>query len=168
MPRQSPLRLLGFSEQRKSSERVCIASAADEEDSYTKEETKTPKFVNLVHAASIQKQASQAVLGPVPVASGTPRAQPAANGNGPSAAAQGPSEADRSALVTSSLPEPLNDQQVTNAHACCPVAYLIDPSSSACSPMCVKLPVICLGWFRRARLEQHGRRWEEPRGQPRR
>lgn len=89
------------------------ANAADDEDSYTKEETKTPKFVNLVHAASIQKQASQALQVPQAAAAGTPRAQPANGHAAPAAAAAlPPTEIERSGLVTSSLPEPLNDQQV--------------------------------------------------------
>ena len=86
-------------------------AAAEEEDSYTKEETKTPRFVNLVHAASIQKQATQA-----------PPAQqaPAVNGHTPRSAAhedafaqQSAEQMDRSGLVTSSLPEPLEQQVCT-------------------------------------------------------
>jgi hypothetical protein len=83
-------------------------AAAEDEDSYTKEETKTPRFVNLVHAASIQKQATQ-----------NPPAQqaPAVNGHTPRGAAheevfaqQSAEQMERSGLVTSSLPEPLEQQ----------------------------------------------------------
>ena len=83
-------------------------AAAEDEDSYTKEETKTPRFVNLVHAASIQKQATQAA--PVQQA-------PAVNGHTPRSAAhedafaqQSAEQMERSGLVTSSLPEPLEQQ----------------------------------------------------------
>ena len=84
---------------------------AEEEDSYTKEETKTPRFVNLVHAASLQKQ------------QGLPGQAGAANGHTPRSGAYAPEDAfaqqsaeqlERSGLVTSSLPEPL-EQQVSSA-----------------------------------------------------
>ena len=39
-----------------------MPAAADEDDSYTKEETKSTKFVNLVHAVSLTKQASQVLI----------------------------------------------------------------------------------------------------------
>ena len=86
------------------------ASAAEEEDSYTKEETKTPRFVNLVHAASIQKQ----VAGQPVAANGhTPRSGAYA-GEDPFAQ-QSVEQMERSGLVTSSLSEPL-EQQVSSSH----------------------------------------------------
>ena len=74
--------------------------------------------MNLVHAASIQKQAGQALVGTPPVANGTPRTH-AANGHAAPVAGQGPSDADRSGLVTSSLPEPLSDQQACRETSLC-------------------------------------------------
>jgi cysteine sulfinate desulfinase/cysteine desulfurase-like protein len=86
-----------------------MSFAADEEDSYTKEETKTPKFVNLVHAASIQKQASMVLQTQqsAPLNGGTPRSQ---SGQGQSAAVS--PEAERSVPTSNIVPEPLSDQQV--------------------------------------------------------
>jgi len=84
-------------------------SAAEEEDSYTKEETKTPRFVNLVHAASIQKQ----VAGQPVAANGhTPRSGAYASED--PFAQQSVEQMERSGLVTSSLSEPL-EQQVSSS-----------------------------------------------------
>ena len=98
--------------------RISHDYAAEDEDSYTKEETKTPRFVNLVHAASIQKQQGQLPMQPV-----QPAQPAAANGHTPRANAHASEDAfvqqsaeqlERSGLVTSSLPEPL-EQQVSFA-----------------------------------------------------
>ncbi len=88
-----------------------LQPAAEEEDSYTKEETKTPRFVNLVHAASIQKQGR---LGRRCAANGhTPRSGAYASED--AFAQQSVEQLERSGLVTSSLPEPL-EQQVSSSH----------------------------------------------------
>ncbi len=87
--------------------------AAEEEDSYTKEETKTPRFVNLVHAASIQKQ--QGPPGQAVTANGhTPRSGAYASED--AFAQQSAEQLERSGLVTSSLPEPLEQQVRSSYH----------------------------------------------------
>ncbi|KAK9821232.1 hypothetical protein WJX81_005640 [Elliptochloris bilobata] len=53
-----------------NSDCLYLHDVADDEDSYTKEETKSTKFVNLVHAASLSRQAS----GPPPAAAAAPAA----------------------------------------------------------------------------------------------
>lgn len=83
-----------------------VGPAAEEEDSYTKEETKTPRFVNLVHAASIQKQ--QVPGQPAMGNAHTPRA--AAYAHEEAFSQQSAEQLERSGLVTSSLPEPLQQQ----------------------------------------------------------
>ena len=88
-------------------QRYCLQPAAEEEDSYTKEETKTPRFVNLVHAASLQKQ--QGLPGQAGAANEhTPRSGAYASED--AFAQQSVEQLERSGLVTSSLPEPLEQQ----------------------------------------------------------
>ncbi|BDA40710.1 probable CCR4-NOT transcription complex subunit 4 at N-terminal half [Coccomyxa sp. Obi] len=122
-----------------NSDCLYLHDVADEEDSYTKEETKTPKFVNLVHAASIQKQASQALLGVAPGTNGTPRTH-AANGHAASVAGQGPSDADRSGLVTSSLPEPLSEQQAGTSGTAWPALGAASWAAKAVTPAAAPAP----------------------------
>lgn len=105
--------------------------AADDEDSYTKEETKSTKFVNLVHAASLSRQAS-GQLPPVamlPAAGSSGSAPPAAaaraapipDSNGPVAVPRAaPPVLERAAAT--SAPTALSDEQVRpriHAHTAC-------------------------------------------------
>lgn len=86
-----------------------MCHSADEEDSYTKEETKTPKFVNLVHAASIQKQASLMLQTQQsgPLNGGTPRGQAV---NGTSVAVS--PDVERLGVAGGSLPDSPSELQV--------------------------------------------------------
>ena len=61
-------------------------AAAEDTDSYTKEETKSTKFINLTHAASLTRQPSQSPLTsppPPPPPAGSGRMQAAASGTLP-------------------------------------------------------------------------------------
>jgi hypothetical protein len=97
-------------------------AAADDEDSYTKEETKSTKFVNLVHAASLSRQASgpqPAPAAPAPgAAAGAAAAAPARPAAAPDAGTSGggagtpraPAAAPERAAAPSSPPPPHDDQ----------------------------------------------------------